>query len=113
MSGGVHLNRQLVLEAPERVADGAGGYVLGWTVLGTVWAEIRARTGREAAGEDTSMSRTAFRITLRAAPMGAPSRPVAGQRLRDGTRIFTIAAVAEQDSHARYLTCFCQEEAAL
>ena len=37
-------------------------------------------------------------------------RPVPGQRLRDGARIFAIRAVAERDGDGRYLTCFTQEE---
>ncbi|MCR9147740.1 MAG: head-tail adaptor protein [Rhodobacteraceae bacterium] len=112
MSARVHLTRRLVLETPERVADGAGGYAQSWVSLGTLWADIDARTGRAASGEDTSLSRTGYRVTVRAAPSGAPSRPVPGQRFRDGSRVFRIEAVAERDVQARYLTCFCQEEVA-
>lgn len=113
MSGAVTLNRRLVLEDGGRVPDGAGGFAESWVALGTVWADIRSRTGRETAGEDTSLSRTGFRIILRAAPIGAPSRPRPGQRFRDGARFFLIEAVAERDAQARYLTCYCQEEVAL
>jgi head-tail adaptor len=31
------LNQALILEAPERVSDGAGGYTQGWIVVGSVW----------------------------------------------------------------------------
>lgn len=113
MRGAVHLNRRLVLEDETRVSDGAGGFSASWDTLGTLWAEISARSGREASGEDASVSRTGFRITVRAAPFGAPSRPKPGQRFRDGARIFRIEAVAERDAQARYLTCFCEEEVAL
>ncbi|WP_135505101.1 head-tail adaptor protein [Roseovarius aestuariivivens] len=113
MTGGVHLNRRLVLEEEVRQADGAGGYLGTWAALGTLWADIRARSGRDASGEDTSVSRTGFRVTVRAAPFGAPSRPSPGQRFRDGMRIFRIEAVAERDAQGRYLTCFCEEEVAL
>ena len=107
------LNRKLVLEAPERLPDGAGGYTEAWTELGTLWANIRAGSGREASGEAVSLSKTAFRITVRAAPFGAPSRPKAGQRFRDGMRIFEIDAVAEREPGERFLTCFCKEEVAV
>jgi hypothetical protein len=53
-----------------------------------------------------------YRITVRAAPYGAPSRPAAGQRFREGTRIFQINAVAEQGVDALFLTCFAEEETA-
>ena len=49
---------------------------------------------------------------MRASPPDAPSRPVAGQRLREGARIFVIHAVADDPGMARYLTCFAQEETA-
>ncbi|MEQ9693234.1 head-tail adaptor protein [Shimia sp. SDUM112013] len=108
----VHLSRKLVLEAPARVPDGAGGFAESWTVLGTVWADIRARTGRKRDGGEVSLSSTAYRIVLRGAPQGAPSRPVAGMRFREGTRLFAIDAVSERDPQGRYLTCFATEEAA-
>lgn len=110
MSGAVQLTRPLVLEAREQVPDGAGGQTESWVALGTLWAEVRARTGRVTSGEDTSLSRTAVRVTVRAAPPGAPSRPVPGQRFRSGARRLWIEAVAERDPEARYLTCFCKEE---
>lgn len=104
------LNQALVLEAPERVSDGAGGFVEGWVALGTLWAEITARTGRETAQTGAPVSRTGFRIVVRGAPFGAPERPQPQQRFRDGDRIFTIEAVAERDPEGRYLTCFVSEE---
>lgn len=104
------LNHALVLEAPEKVSDGAGGYVEGWIVLGTLWAEITARTGRETAHLGTPVTRVGYKIVVRGAPFGTPERPQAQQRFRLGDRIFTIEAVAERDPAGRYLTCFAQEE---
>lgn len=104
------LNRKLVLEAPERLSDGSGGFVDGWVPKGTLWAEVRARTGRETAQIGAAVSRMAYRIVVRGAPYGAPDRPVPHQRFREGARIFTILAVAEQDFEGRYLVCFAEEE---
>jgi len=106
------LNRRLLLEAPVRVPDGAGGFVQSWVVLGVLWGAVNAQTGREAAGQGAALSRLTLRIILRAAPKGAPSRPEAGQRLRDGSRIYALSAVAEADTAARYLICHATEEAA-
>jgi len=39
------LNRKLELEAPVRTADGAGGYTETWAALGSLWAEVTARSG--------------------------------------------------------------------
>jgi len=108
----VRLSRKLVLEAPERVPDGAGGYAEGWQALGEVWAEVAARTGREKQGEAGAVSTVSYRITVRGAPVGASNRPLPDQRFRDGARVFRILAVAERDPDGRYLTCFTQEEVA-
>ncbi|SFG28057.1 phage head closure protein [Sulfitobacter dubius] len=105
-----HLNRMLVLEVPQRANDGAGGYTEVWQPLGTLWAEVRARTGRETVKGGLAISRTGFKITVRAAPIGSVERPTAEQRFRDGTRIFVIRAVADHDVGGRYLTCFADEE---
>ncbi|MDG1168716.1 MAG: head-tail adaptor protein [Sulfitobacter sp.] len=104
------LNQALILEAPERVSDGAGGYTQGWIVVGSVWAEITARTGREAASGGVPVSRVSYKIVVRGAPFGTPERPQPEQRFRQGARVFTIHAVAERDPEGRYLTCFAQEE---
>ena len=107
----VSLNRKLVLEEPQRVSDGAGGFTEIWVALGVLWADIRAGTGNEgeAAGVMTA-STVPYRITVRGAPPGAPSRPRPDQRFREGERVFRILAVTERDPHARCLECFAREE---
>ncbi|MEH6776306.1 MAG: head-tail adaptor protein [Cereibacter changlensis] len=106
----VELGRALVLERPVRVADGAGGHAESWVALGTLWAEVAPGSGRDVAGEEVTLASVPCRITVRAAPFGAPSRPVAGQRFREGGRVFAILAVSERDAGGRYLTCFAREE---
>ncbi len=105
-----NLTRKLKLETAYRTRDSAGGYETTWSVLGELWAEIKAGTGNEAELAGLSISTVPYKITVRAAPFGAPSRPVAGQRLRDGERVFRVLAVTEADAEARYLTCFAREE---
>ncbi|MEP2717624.1 head-tail adaptor protein [Pseudophaeobacter sp.] len=106
------LNRQLVLEDPQRVSDGAGGYTESWAPLGSLWAALAPQAGRTAGQEGGSLSLQRYRITLRAAPMGSLSRPRSGQRFREGARLFRIEAVSEADLKAHYLTCQCIEEVA-
>lgn len=105
-----NLNRRLSLEEPVRTPDGAGGFTQSWQTLGELWAEVKHGSGRERAAGFATVSSIAFRITVRAAPDGAPSRPKPDQRFRDGSRIFRILAVTEADAGAQYLTCFAQEE---
>lgn len=104
------LNRKLRLEEPQHTADGAGGFTTNWVELGVLWAQIQAGTGREKAAEFLTVSSIPFRITVRAAPHGAASRPKPDQRFRAGSRYFRILAVTESDASAQYLVCFAQEE---
>ena len=104
------LTRKLVLEDAYRVPDDAGGYATEWRPLGTLWAEIKSGSGREQARNELSLSRVSLRITVRAATMSSPARPHAGQRFRDGERVFPISAVTERDAEGRYLICHAQEE---
>lgn len=107
---GPRLTRPLLLEARLTVADGLGGFSESWAARGTLWAEVVAGTGREAAGEEVTLSSIPYRITVRGAPQGAPSRPAPGQRFRDGARIFAIVTVTERDAAGRYLVCIAREE---
>ena len=104
------LTRHLVLETPQRVSDGAGGFTESWAALGTLWAHLEARTGRETSGAAMAVSLARYRVTLRAAPPGSSARPVAGQRFREGARLFRILAVAEADTDGRYLVADTEEE---
>lgn len=104
------LNRKLVLEEAQRLPDGAGGFNLTWAAKGTLWASIDPGSGRERAGESVTVSSVGYRITVRGAPQGAPSRPKPEQRFRDGTRLLRITAVTEDDAGGHYLTCFATEE---
>ena len=101
---------------PRGAAEGAGRrrrLHRGLGGAGGALGRIRAGTGseREAAGSLT-VSTVPYRITVRAAPQGAPSRPRPDQRFRDGERIFRIVAVTERDPQGAYLECFAREEVA-
>ena len=65
-------NRRMTLEAVQRTPDGAGGFTEVWQELGQVWADVRAGSGREAAGEEVTLSTVPYRIYLRAAPVASP-----------------------------------------
>lgn len=105
-------SRRLVLQDPQRISDGAGGYRESWADLGVVWAELTPMTGRTSGQEGGSLSLQRYRISLRASPQGAVSRPRPGQRFRKGLRLFRIEAVSEADAKGRYLICQCIEEVA-
>lgn len=100
----------LVLESPERVADGMGGYRIEWRALGILYAQMRAGSGAERQGEVGAESVVHWRITVRAARTGDARRPVAGQRFSMGGRVFRIEAVAEAGSAGLWLECRAREE---
>lgn len=106
----VRLNRALLLEAPTRAPDGAGGFAQGWSARGTLWARIEARSGRDLDGRGAALSRVLLRITVRAAPPGSSMRPAPEQRFRDGARLYAIRAVRDLDAEGRYLVCEAEEE---
>jgi head-tail adaptor len=106
------LGRRLVLENAARLPDGAGGFAESWQALGILWAEVRAGKGRAASGEEAVLSRVPYRITVRAAVPGSVARPLAGQRFREGDRLFRILSVTERDTGGRYLVCETDEETA-
>ena len=106
----IRLSRKLALEALSRTGDGAGGFTGTWLPLGTHWGAVEPGRGRLERGEGGARTRASYRITIRAVPVGSPSRPEAGQRFLDGTRIYLIRAVT-QSTDARYLTCYADEEA--
>ena len=107
-----HLNRKLVLEHAERTPDRSGGFASRWTARGTLWAEITAGAGAERGANALALSRVPLKITVRAAPPGSDARPVAGQRFREGSRVYAILAVTERDTQARFLVCHAEEEVA-
>ena len=109
MSGAGRMVR-LALEAPERAEDGAGGFRVTWQRLGWLWGEMAAGSARERGAQFGPVSVVRWRIAVRAAAVGDPRRPVAGQRFWLGERVFNIEAVAERDPAGRWLDCFATEE---
>ena len=104
-----YLTQKMVLESVVRNPDGAGGYVEDWVALGQLWFEVKVRYG----GMDRSgVSSVDYVLTTRSAPVGAPSRPRAGQRLKAEGQTYLIEAVAEAKDHKGYLSCFAVEEVA-
>lgn len=110
MTPAMRLNRKLVLEEPVEVADGAGGVNRSWVPLGIVWADIRQLSGRELQLQELPVSAVNCRITVRATPYGAPSRPRADQRFVEGNRVYRIVAVSDIGPDLRYLVAHAREE---
>lgn len=105
-----NLRTRFGLERPVASADGAGGETISWAQAGILWGALEPLSGREQGSDGASLSRVRYRVRLRGAPVGAPSRPGVRDRLRAGVRCFEITAVREGDPAARFLICDVVEE---
>lgn len=105
------LNTELILEAPNRIADGVGGYAVAWMPVGTHWAEVRTNSAGERVAGGRSTPDTSHRITIRSAPTDSPRFPKADCRFRSGGRVFSIRGIAPAGSREQYLTCWAEEGA--
>ena len=100
------MTRRLVRLTPSAAADGAGGVVRGWSEGAALWGEVRLRSGGARTGEWGPRERVRARIAVHALPPGHPARPVPGDRLRDGVRLWSVEAVQPEDLTGRYLVLF-------
>lgn len=103
------LSRKLVLEARQDLADGMGGFSVLWVELGSLWAQVEARAGRETQAGGRDVSGVTYRVVVRAVAVGSDQRPKPDQRFREGERVFNIQAVAEADLDGRFLCCWAEE----
>lgn len=104
------LNRRFTLEVANTAPDGSGGFIETWEALGTLWGELKGAGGRDVDIDAGAVSQGRFRVTVRSAPHGALERPLPGQRLREGQRMFPVIAVVDSDPDGRWLTCIVREE---
>lgn len=109
MKGPTSLTRRLVLEERRNLPDQSGGFTVVWQDLGTIWASVSPQMGREDFVAGQVYARVKYKIIVRAAPFGAPSRPCPDQRFREGDRIFNILAVADAGPDGRYLEIYSEE----
>jgi head-tail adaptor len=108
--GEIALTRRLTLEQATQTADGAGGFSENWIALGTLWANVDARSGRVRNGSGTPISVVRYRIVVRSAPDGSDMRPRGNQRFTDGVKAYVIDAVAPHDEAGLYLECWARIE---
>jgi head-tail adaptor len=103
------LRRRLLLEERVSLPDGSGGFAVSWQPLGALSADMVASAGREDFVAAQLRPRVRYRILVRCAPVGSPSRPRPEQRFREGERVFNILTVAEADPAGRFLEIQAEE----
>ncbi|MDP3257594.1 phage head closure protein [Bosea sp. (in: a-proteobacteria)] len=98
------LRRRLLLEAAVPTPDGLGGTTQAYETVAAVWAQLEWLSGGEHWRRGRPEQAATHRVTLR-----WRAGVDAGQRLRDGDRLFDIRAVTDPDGGRRRLVCLVQE----
>lgn len=95
---------RVVLEAPLRVPDGAGGVIESWIEVAVLWARIIDRAGAEVFAADGISGTLTHDIVLRPHPDLVPRN-----RITSVNRVYHILAVRRSDEPANRVTCLCEE----
>lgn len=101
--------RRLVLQVSTEVPDGGGGFTRIWEDRTAIWGEVRMRSGKLSATEFGERPSLKVRIQTHFLPQGHASRPLPGQRLRDGGRVFVVEAVHDTEGRHALLTILATE----
>jgi len=59
------MRERVTIEAATRAGDGAGGEVVTWAPLATVWAEVAALSGAEIVEAERVVARGQYDVTIR------------------------------------------------
>ncbi len=98
------LRHRVTIQYPTRNEDEGGGASIRWMPLATVWAQVKARPGREIFQADSPTARSAFRLVIRYRADVDPT-----MRVLWGERVLEVLAVGDEDGSKRWLSCECEE----
>lgn len=98
------LRARLVLEQPVDTPDGAGGVTRSYATVATLWAAVTPMSARGDVVAAGLAATVTHRITIR-----ARGDVTTRHRLRDGTRIFRIASLRDQDDRGRFIEIHAEE----
>lgn len=99
------LRRRVTIEQPLLTTADGGGQTVAWSPVATVFAEVRASTGREQLTADALTGTVTHKIRMR-----HRADVTADMRITWNGRIFNIRAVLDPDDRRRWLVCICEEQ---
>ena len=99
-----NLRHRVQLETPSGSSDGAGGIALAWTLVDTLWAEIRSASGSEQLNFGRANATLMNNVRIRYRSDITPD-----MRFSLGSRIFEIRRVADPDGRKQWIECICEE----
>ena len=102
------LRKRVTIQAETETPDNAGGYVLGWSDVATVWAEIAPTTGAKVFTAQHLEGHVSHHVTLR-----YYAGITTDMRLLYNSRLFNIRAVLNTGEHNQWTELLVQEGAAL
>lgn len=97
------LDQRVTIQQESRVEDEAGGAVVTWVDVATVWAEVKPLTGRERLHGQQLESPIDYRVTIR-----RRSDITAAMRLVWRGTPMQIRAVPDPGPRAAYMTLDCE-----
>lgn len=98
------LRHRVQLEAPSRSPEEAGGAVVVWEPVATLWAEIIPLSGTEVFRADGISTTAAFEVRTRFRPEINPE-----MRFVFGERVLDIKSVRDIEGRRLWLSCLCEE----
>ena len=98
------LRHRLRLEAATRSADGGGGAIVTWALVGEVWASVKDTAGGEQIAAGGLQGHLTREVWIRYRADAAPA-----MRFAEGARLFDIQSVLDPDGRRRWLRCLCAE----
>ena len=98
------LDRRIVIEQAALSPDGGGGGAVTWTALATIWGQLQAVGGGEAAQGQRQFGAARHRITIR-----RRTDVTAAMRVQCDGRVFNIRAVINGGGRSMYTLLECEE----
>lgn len=98
------LSKRVSIQQADRASDGAGGSMVPWSDVATVWASIEPVNGHESYIAQALHGKISHKMRMRYRTGIAPS-----MRALYGSRTFNILAALNDNEKGRYLLLFCEE----
>lgn len=99
------LRERVTLQAQVETDDGAGGVIVTWNDVATVWAAIEPRSMQEAEVSGRLDGIVKHRVLMR-----HRTDILGGWRIVSASRVLRVLAARDADGRKRFTECLCDEE---
>lgn len=102
------LRHQVIIQTPSVTRNSRGAEVAGWTVVATVWADVRFLSGTEQVANNQVQADAQVAVRIRHRTDVTPKERLVWD-LSTGDRYFSITAAADRTGERKFLDLACQE----